>query len=314
MKKFLIKISIFSLFAILLFLPLDLVISEKLSINTWHAFGETAAWNNVIEGEIDADLYIYGSSRAWHHVDPAIIEEELGLTAYNFGVDGHNFDIQNLRHQLLMRYNRKPEYIIYSLDCFTLRKRPNLYLRDQFLPFMLKYRELMPVMLTFNGFHWTDFYVPLLRYHERRQALSVIAKHWNSKEFPKRRTKGFKYNPEKELEIKEDDKRTPYGIPQIDEVVDMFEAFLTECEEEGIQVIMIYSPEFHLHQKQVWNRKEIMANFRRISEAYNIPFIDYSDNPICQDTKYFFDNLHLNKRGAETFSRQLAADLEPYLK
>jgi hypothetical protein len=45
----------------------------------------------------DHQVLIFGSSRARHHVDPDVIEEELGQTAFNLGANG-----QGIYYQLMM--------------------------------------------------------------------------------------------------------------------------------------------------------------------------------------------------------------------
>jgi len=313
MKIFLVKICLFALVGLAGFVPLDNYMSSRLAKDSWYCFGETRTWHKILEGEVDSELYIYGSSRAWNHINPAILADTLGVSCYNFGVDGHNFDIQHLRHQLLLKYTGQPRYIIHSLDGFTLRKRPDLYLRDQFLPFMLRYREFMPVMLTFKGFHWTDFYVPLLRYHERRKALKQVVKNWDVKNFPDPRKNGFKYYPDTELEVKED-KLTQYPIPQNDSIIAEYEGFIKDCIDRNIELILVYTPEFHIHQKYVSNRAEILGTFSRLAEKYNLAFFDYSSDSLCYDTRNFYNYLHLNETGARQFSQSFAHDIKSIVK
>jgi hypothetical protein len=54
------------------------------------------------------------------------------------------------------------------------------------------------------------------------------------------------------------------------------------------------------------NRSQIMKTFRDISAKLNVPFWDYSGSPICRDRELFYNSQHLNTRGAEVFSADLA--------
>ena len=60
---------------------------------------EFEVMNDIYEGKAAAEIAIYGSSRAWVHIDPQVIEDTLGMSSYNFGNDGHNFPMQYLRHK-----------------------------------------------------------------------------------------------------------------------------------------------------------------------------------------------------------------------
>ena len=60
----------------------DYLISSGLKKSDYFASGESYIWNQIIEGEITDSIYIYGSSRAWVHFDPLIIESGTGLPAF----------------------------------------------------------------------------------------------------------------------------------------------------------------------------------------------------------------------------------------
>ena len=54
----------------------------------------------------------------------------------------------------------------------------------------------------------------------------------------------------------------------------------------------------------------MMTMFQNIADRNNIPFLDYSNDPICYDTSYFYNAMHLNARGADIFTAKLAHDLD----
>lgn len=47
-----------------------------------------------------------------------------------------------------------------------------------------------------------------------------------------------------------------------------------------------------------------------LSKANNVPYLDYTNDPICNDSNYFCVAVHLNQKGAELFSTKLANDLK----
>src|SRR5690554_156459 len=90
MKKFVRRLLFFIAPPILILLPIDIYLSKGLK-NTSLAAAEYEVWNDLFYNNISPEVAIYGSSRAWVHIDPMIIEDSLGLSAYNFGINGHNF-------------------------------------------------------------------------------------------------------------------------------------------------------------------------------------------------------------------------------
>src|SRR5688572_21527084 len=176
MKKLLIKCLLFVLPLLVLSLPADIFLSNGLKKANYYAQDEFSIWNDLYEGKIDSKVVIYGASRAWVHFDPALIEKNTGLSAYNLGLDGHNFWLQYYRHKLLFDKNKKPEIIIFALDPFTLCKRTDLYNLDQFLPYMLFNNELRHYLDPFEGFSFFDFYIPLFRYYGKTKAIKYASK------------------------------------------------------------------------------------------------------------------------------------------
>lgn len=64
MKRVIKKIFLFYLPIILLSYPLDKSISNYLKQSN-KCYGEYEVWNDIYSGKINADIAIYGSSRAW---------------------------------------------------------------------------------------------------------------------------------------------------------------------------------------------------------------------------------------------------------
>ena len=75
----------------------------------------------------------------------------------------------------------------------------------------------------------------------------------------------------------------------------------------------MYAPEHITGQDFVKNRSEIIQIFEDAARTYTIPFLDYSNDSMNQHKKYFYNASHLNKKGAELFSRQLTQDLKPLI-
>ena len=108
MKKF-IKYLLFFIAPFILFsYCIDVFISTNLKKAKKGAYGEYSTWNDVFEGKINSDIVIYGSSRAWKHISPKIINDRLHISTYNLGIDGHTFWLENFRHRMLLKNNTKP--------------------------------------------------------------------------------------------------------------------------------------------------------------------------------------------------------------
>ena len=58
------------------------------------------------------------------------------------------------------------------------------------------------------------------------------------------------------------------------------------------------------------NRDEMYAAYQGLADKYNIPIIDFNDSEICTDTTFFYNDTHMNRKGAEWFTTQLAYQLD----
>jgi len=309
MKRFIIKFIVFVLPLIALMFIADYYISIKAK-NNHRAPGEIEVWNDIYNGEINADIAIYGSSRAWVHISPTIIEDSLNTKAYNFGIDGHNFWLQYLRNKEYLKHNKPPEIIIISVDVFSLTKRKDLYELNQFLPYMLWNNDIKNFTSTYNGFSFEDYYLPLMRYYgSTRGSASVIKPYSNEGLYRNKGYKGIERQWNNDLAKAKLNKKN-YSINIDSNTVSLFNKFLFECKLNDINVILVYTPEYIDGQNFVKNREQIIKIFEDISNKYNLLFLDYSDDSLCTQKEYFYNASHLNKKGSEIFTRKLVHDLK----
>lgn len=307
MKKFIKRILFFIAPIIVLALPLDLVISKVLKSKSLYA-GEYEVWNDILESKIDAKIAIYGSSRAWFHFNPALFEKELHQKTYNFGIDGHNFWMQYLRHKEYFKYNTHPKLIICSVDIFTLAKRKDLFNLNQFLPYMLWNNDFYQYTNSYKGYNSSDYYIPLKRYASNINISDLTAS------TTKIRYNGFKGN---ESEWNTDLKKIKVSKPNYRVELDsasilLFKQFINEMKKEDINLIFVYTPEYIEGQTFVKNRNVIISIFDEISKNYDIPFFNYSSSDISHNKSLFYNSLHLNKKGANIFTERFIKDFKAY--
>lgn len=312
MKHFLKNSLLFFLLVAVLSYPLDLLISSQLKKSNY-AWGEFNTWNDIYKGEINSEIVIYGSSRAWRHIDTELIEKNFEIATYNLGIDGHNFWLQHLRHKTLLQYNKKPKYIIMSIDIWSLQKSRELYNSEQFLPYMLFNRDIIDYTSSYEGFTSSDYYFPLIRYIGNRNAIvqSIESSIFFPPTKPKRKKgyEGFEGNWNNDLLNAKKEKG--HYVAKLDtDLIELFNNFLLECNKNGIKVILVYTPEYIEGQLFVKNRKEIITLFDNFSQRYKILFLDYSNDEICTKKDYFYNASHLNKSGAERFTNILINDLK----
>ncbi len=311
MKRFVRTTLLFALPIVLLAWPLDRFLSHYLSRSHGYA-GEFEVMNDIRSGRAACDLAILGSSRAWVHIDPAILQDSLDLTAYNLGVDGLSFQVQHWRYQQFAQYNPPPKYVMLSLESYTLEEDTQLYNPEQFLPYMLFDRTLRQATYTAITFtHW-DYFVPLVRYTGRRSAVQSALKAFllgeDTVTFRKRGYQPMDRSWTTDLQQAMAEHPT-LQVRMDSSLVQAFANFIAARKAEGIQVVLVYSPEYIEGQHYITNRAACVARMQQIAREQGVPFLDYSDHPISHDRANFYNASHLNRAGSAGFTRVLAHDL-----
>jgi hypothetical protein len=308
-KKFILKFILFFSILFALFYLFDFFISNRIKKSTSLAKGEYTVWNDIYKGNINSDMVIYGSSRAWVHINPHLLTNAFHISCYNMGIDGHGFLLQNFRHKELLRFNKRPKVIIYSVDMFTFTKATGLYNNEQFLPYMFFDMQIENATKNFDGFKLADFFIPSLRYYGKKNLLKEAFKTNLS---TTGRIKGY-MGRDKVWNNDLDDAKEKIGSYNIkidSSLVTDFENFLEECKKNNTLVILVYTPEYIDGQKFVANRDVVIQVFKNLSTIHNVHFYDYSSDSISYQKKYFYNSLHLNKAGSTLFTNLLIADFK----
>lgn len=277
--------------------------------------GDFGIWNDIVQGRINADIVINGSSRALTHYDPRILEASSGRSSFNIGLNGSQTDMQVARFKTYLRHNRAPTLLIQNLDAFSFQvTHGEVYDPGQYLPYLSSEPDLYQALLRINPDTWRWRYVPLYGYAKEDMRFGWLTGivHWLTGAQRQADLKGFK---PRHSEWTEDFDRfranNPDGV-HVDvepEGVQQVEELLRICAERGIKVALVYSPEFIEIQQMTSNRDEIFARFESVSRRYGGLLLDFSESPISARREFFYNSQHLNADGAQAFTTELAARL-----
>lgn len=311
MKRVIKKIFLFYLPIILLSYPLDKSISNYLKQSNT-CYGEYEVWNDIYSGKINADIAIYGSSRAWVGISPKILSDSLNQQVYNFGLDGHSFWLQYLRHLEYFKNNKHPKHIVLAVDFNSLQKRSDLYLYKQFLPYMLWNKDIKNFTKSYKGFSTLEYDIPLIRYFGEslalKESLKVVLNKNTEQLYRNKGYKGINKNWTTDFD-KAKKQMSSYKVSLDNDSVKLLKLFLSECKKNNIKLTIIYTPEYIKGQHFIDGRNEVIMLYQSYANEFNIHFLDYSVNNICYNKDFFYNSTHLNKKGSEIFSKILAQDL-----
>jgi hypothetical protein len=195
---------------------------------------------------------------------------------------------------------------------FTLQKRNDLYNYQQFLPSLLWNNNIREHTSSYIGFTHLDYYIPLYRYSNENRSLIAAFKSFINYSYIPSRTNGYRgLKMDWNNDLAKARAKTNYIEIKIDTlIVKSFEKFINECISQKINLTLTYTPEYIEGQQFVENRKEIIDKYQYFANKYNLQFLDYSANEICMQRDLFYNASHLNKKGAEIFTKKLIKDVK----
>ena len=298
MKKFILKVAIF--FAIIA--TVDAVCGFVFPYIFYHAKGGNNQRSVYICDLSHEDMLVFGSSRAIHHYNPAILEDSLGISCYNCGQNGNGIILNYGRLQLLMqRYT--PKVIIYDVvRSFDLALNDN----HKYLGYLKPFYDREGIPQIFEDVDSTEKWKMMSQmYRYNSKIFSCLSDYLHPLHSD---YKGFRpINQEmdtmkinKIVTEKEKLEFDPLKLQYLRKLVDMT---------NGVKLIFAVSP--------MWYGTDSIdyTPIREICQQHDIPFLDFSNNPkYVHNNLYFKDGSHLNARGADEFTRDMIVELKKVLE
>ncbi|MBC6489943.1 hypothetical protein ACFSQD_06425 [Flavihumibacter stibioxidans] len=255
-----------------------------------------------------AQVLVLGSSRASRHYNPDVMQVAMNRTVYNAGQKGnHIFYHYGILKGVLRRY--KPQVVVLDILYDEFKPVQDSYDRlSVFLPYHDTHPELEelinlrspfePVKLVSKVYPYNSLILPVLN---------------GNLGFDKVREPEIKgYLPIDAVmtdSVKKRSERIEYGLDSLK--LQTFEEIMSTCKKEGINLYVVFSPAY---LENIGNNYSVSIA-RKIASEQGVPFLDFSGTePFVSDNKLYSDNVHLNAKGADIFSRQVADSIANRLK
>lgn len=300
MKKFILKISAFFLVLVIV----DQVLGKVFNYMGTHANGGYVGHHMYVVDKTDEDILVFGSSRAIHHYNPAILEDSLGMTCYNCGQDGNGIILFYGMWQMIRR-RYTPKMIVYEITpSFDLYKGES---NQKYLGWLRGDYDHEGVKEIFWTVDPTEKYKMLCQtYRYNSKFLQYITDYVHP--FLGIRGNGFLPLKGEMDTLKIQKNRTEIKKPKVDYIkVQFIEKLIDETKAEGTRLVFVISPSWY------GTSASTISIIRDLCERKECEFIDLSNHKKYHHRKEFFkDGSHLNALGADEFTRDVARLLKEY--
>ena len=271
---------------------------------------------NYTLSKCNADVMIFGNSRAQHHYDSRIISAGLKISCYNAGLEGgHSILLPDAEIKVITeRYS--PRIIILEFSPTGIVHFDGDYDR---LSVLLPYYKDYPAIRSFLQLRGPYEKIKLMSsiYPFNSDIINIIG--FNTKTQAARRQDFEGYIPLNEVLNPEIIKIKPQYVSQsimrtksiLDtNMVNALENIISICKEKKIALYIINSPVYHTVNEIQTPAYAVAKISLDIIHRNHVDFLDFSDSPaFVGHPELFADEGHLNEKGAKIFSNMVINSL-----
>jgi len=339
MKKFIGKITIF----ILLFKVFDILLASfflwvrlpNLSLET-----DYGSLNRMYQGLINADIVALGSSKIYLSINPEVLQQTTGKTAWNLGMDGSKFEQHYFTLEEYLLHNTHPQAVIFEANLETLDPAFLRFKTGLFYPYRnysshtMKlfspnwegqigywiissaiYKQEIPQTINNSGqildriangdfFHKNPSFSDVTLKFDAGDYLLI-----NGAQLKKGQVPG-----QLPMILPFDEPQRHFDFSDIDQRRESFEKLSQLAEEKGFVLVLLMSP-YLAGEVEEGQRRLAVDFYTALSEKYpNTYFLDFSmAEPFAHDTTLWWNAGHLNISGANLLSDKLGEELNQIL-
>jgi hypothetical protein len=298
MKKFLIQILVFSL----TFFLLEKVFYVFLYVSP--TLEKDKRLEYVLDGHLNKDIIILGSSRGARNVIANQIQDSLNISSYNLSYPGSDIEFHEFLLRSLIEYNNKPKVVLLVVDNpYELLPSESIKFRlDRLYP-LAKYNYVNNEMIKRGEKSFLSNFLILSRINKMN--FDIREKHISSLDTLKdcgsmpisfqRENREFVFkneNPRYDL-----DDELPVKLMAFNKFQDL-------CISNNIKLFIVYPPNFKKHNILFENRIKKLSYPKVSSIIYD------TTNPVFKDKDYYYDEAHLKTNGAIIFTNDIIRQLK----
>ncbi len=257
--------------------------------------------NKVIQGKVNTEVLIIGSSRGARGIIASDIESKLKMKTLNLCYPGSNVVFHDFVLTTYLKYNRKPKIVVLSVDDdLEFVENPWLGYRVDVLYPLTKNDYINDILIERkeNSRYSKYFNIPRLR---------KIHLNFGAPKLEKTDS----ILPCGSMPIRFRNKEAIFGIRDTNIVtynktlensfyVDSYLHILKTCEKENIKVYLAIPPNYKPMNPTFIARLKELTPKNVKAHIYN-----QSEKRYC-DSLYFYDLTHLRRNGAKLYTKELA--------
>lgn len=261
-------------------------------------------YEEALSPEVNANIVIIGNSHAGG-IDPALLENDR-FTIYNFFLGGGSPHYYRIWYEKIFKtHYPKPEHLIFVVDWAMLDS--SLARKFEVDISMVPFSTILDVFINEPGLSKKALLTKQFKIITNRKELKYVFCS-NIRNDVKNNYHGFYPTIKKDPIMGFSPDSTTVSKLQLSEFIKLVDLL----KKDNINIIFVSTPEYQpsVKAKSIIDAYSIFEN---IAAEKDIPYLNYNKNLASEfnyDSTYYNDWVHLNKRGANKFSKMLSNDLK----
>lgn len=261
--------------------------------------GPTYEYNYMLF-DAKPDIAIFGSSRARHHYNPVVIEQDFKGNTINYGFDGSGIFIYYVSLKTLLQHHT-PKLVIIDVNHDEYENPMKTNRMNSFYPF-------------FEKMNMDDSDLNKISPYEKYRLLFYTYRFNNRFYETLQSTKGSKedltnfngYTPL--APVKDKPKLLTSSTYYFDKPsYECLRNIITLCKSKNIPIIVCTSPFYY---NLTYNATSVETE--KLCKEYNVPYLNYINNNYRTfDNTLFADVTHLDSVGANIFTHDFDTRIKP---
>lgn len=277
--------------------------------------GNIAKVNAVMLHKLDAEVTIWGASTARVHFDTPLMEESLGMSCFNVGLDGTPFIQYSGLLQEYIKYSNEGRLLVLAIDINGFGDRSALYQGYAWLHYINNERMFKTILTIDEDLAIKSRYIPLyyLTSYDRRFLIRCLK--WvylGPDSNPELSNAGFHPNNVYWQNNQHRPLDKPFKVMIKKSIVDGMRKVIDGAISRKLQVALVVPPCYIEATKNMINRMEFENTLKSL-ERGDVKVFNYLNSPISHNKINFSNNTHLDSLGAKLFTASFIKDVSVWV-
>jgi hypothetical protein len=256
----------------------------------------------ILEGKMNKDIVVLGSSRGANNISAKQLENQTGLSSYNLSYRGSNVDFHEFILEAFLEFNRKPKIVLLCIDNgFEFVSEKSLNFRYDRLSPLKKYNYINNTLIERNKKSYFSKFFCSLKVDrsdfsfKKKNVLPVNVMTGHG-------SKLLKFKSNKNLFFKTKALRYNKASEELGNLK-AFETIQDLCSINNIDLYFVFTPSYGNFDISFYNR------FKKLIREGEYTVVYDTVSGIYKNEKLFRDSTHMFKNGAELFTTELSTSI-----